>query len=99
MFQNPNQNISISFTAQAYTKTASLTRIMLFESLYISNVHVCVCVCVCVFIFVCVQMGEYLYSVNGQVALNATHTDAARIILMGPSTASLVTFKDTTIDE
>jgi S1-C subfamily serine protease len=42
------------------------------------------------------KVGEYLYSVNGQVVLNATHTDAARIILMGPSTASLVTFKDTT---
>ena len=45
-----------------------------------------------------IQMGEYLYSVNGQVVLSATHTDAARIILMGPSTASLVTFHDTSTD-
>lgn len=38
------------------------------------------------------QVGEYLYSVNGQDVLMASHTDAARIILMGSSTASLVTF-------
>lgn len=35
--------------------------------------------------------GEYLFSVNGQNVLNASHTDAARIILMGTSTAFLVT--------
>ena len=40
------------------------------------------------------QVGEYLFSVNGQNVLHASHTDAARIILMGPSTASLVTFVD-----
>jgi len=40
------------------------------------------------------QVGECLYSVNGQTVLNSSHTDAARIILMGSSTASLVTFVD-----
>ncbi len=64
-------------------------------------VFVCVCVCLCVCVCVCVceyhhilcpQVGEYLYSVNGQNVLHASHTEAARIILMGSSTASLVTF-------
>ncbi|XP_019854510.1 PREDICTED: DEP domain-containing mTOR-interacting protein-like [Amphimedon queenslandica] len=40
------------------------------------------------------QVGEYLYSVNGQYVLDKSHTDVARIILMGTSTAYLVTFID-----
>ena len=35
------------------------------------------------------QVGEYLYSMNGQPVLNASHTNAACIILMGSSIASL----------
>ena len=35
---------------------------------------------------------EYLYSVNGKCVLNSSHTEAAKIILTGPSMASLVTF-------
>ncbi|XP_065843297.1 DEP domain-containing mTOR-interacting protein-like [Oscarella lobularis] len=38
-------------------------------------------------------VGEYLVSVNGQDVLNSTHTEAARLILIGPTTATLVTMK------
>ena len=38
------------------------------------------------------QVGEYLHYVNKQQVLDKSHTDVARIILMGPSTAQLVTF-------
>ncbi|XP_041379445.1 DEP domain-containing mTOR-interacting protein-like [Gigantopelta aegis] len=38
------------------------------------------------------QVREYLHYVNGQDVLDKSHTDVARIILMGSSTASLVTF-------
>jgi hypothetical protein len=40
------------------------------------------------------QVNDYLFSVNGQTVLHASHTDAARIILMGNSTASLVVFTE-----
>jgi hypothetical protein len=38
-------------------------------------------------------VGEYLVSVNGQNVLESTHTEAARLILIGPSTATLVTLQ------
>ncbi len=43
------------------------------------------------YVNISLQEGEYLLSVNGQSVLQASHTDAARIILMGSSTAFLVT--------
>lgn len=48
----------------------------------------------CYFLFINFfpQIGEYLYSVNGQYVVDKSHTDVARIILMGSSTAYLVTF-------
>lgn len=37
------------------------------------------------------HIGEFLYSVNGSTVLYSSHQEAAQIILMGPSSADLVT--------
>ena len=44
------------------------------------------------FSYLFLKVGEYLHFVNGQDVLDKSHTDVARIILMGASTASLVSF-------